>query len=102
MLGDMVDDAALVAGLGGLRSELDHIDAQLHAADRIAVDVPHRTRYLRLSHALARRIVAAHRAWADDVERELGGPGAAPRPAPEPGPALPPPRRKVFRAGFVD
>jgi PadR family transcriptional regulator AphA len=103
VLGDMVDDGVLVAGLAGLRAELDEISAQLDNADGIAAEIPHRTRYLRLNHALARRLVAAHRAWADDVERELGG---VPAPAPPPAPGAPapptPPVRKVFRAGFVD
>jgi len=34
--------------------------------------IPGRERYLRLNHRLARRIVEAHTAWLDEVERELG------------------------------
>jgi hypothetical protein len=37
----------------------------------VAADIPHRERYLRLNHALARRIVDAHEGWLSDVEREL-------------------------------
>jgi DNA-binding PadR family transcriptional regulator len=101
LLGDMVPDSVLVAGLRSMRGEIAQITAQLDAADAAAAEVPHRTRYLRLNHALARRIVDAHSTWIDQVERELGG---APRPAaPErPEPAPPAPARRVFRAPFVD
>ena len=110
LLGDMVPDAVLLAGLDGLRHDLDEITAQLDAADVAAASVPHRARYLRLNHALARRIVEAHRMWIDQVERELGGaappppvPAAPRRAAAEVPPAAPPaPARRVFRAPFVD
>ena len=108
LLGDMVPDAVLLAGLDGLRRDLDEITAQLDAADVAAASVPHRARYLRLNHALARRIVEAHRVWIHQAERELGGaaragsaapPAAAAEAAPAPPPA---PARRVFRAPFVD
>ena len=101
LLGDLVPDEVLLTGLEGLRSDLAEITAQLDVADAIAADVPHRTRYLRLNHALARRIVEAHATWIDQVERELGGapPPAAPPPQP-PEPAAT--ARRVFRAPFVD
>jgi DNA-binding PadR family transcriptional regulator len=104
LLGDMVPDAVLVAGLAGLRQDIDRITAQLDAADVAAASVPHRTRYLRLNHALARRILEAHRMWIDQVERELGGsapPASPPRERAAPPPEPRPPRR-VFRAPFVD
>lgn len=102
LLGDMVPDSVLVAGLAGLREDIAEITAQLDAADGAAASVPHRARYLRLNHALARRIVEAHRAWIGDVERELGAsspppPPPAPERVPEPAPV-----RRVFRAPFVD
>jgi DNA-binding PadR family transcriptional regulator len=97
LLGDMVPDAVLVAGLQSMRTEIAEIAAQLGAADAAAAEVPHRTRYLRLNHALARRILDAHSTWIDHVERELGDPA---EPAPEPRPAAP--ARRVFRAPFVD
>ncbi len=109
LLGDMVPDAVLVAGLQSMRTEIAEIAARLGAADAAAAEVPHRTRYLRLNHALARRILAAHSTWIDQVERELGDPAQpAPlpppptetEPAPEPRPAAP--ARRVFRARFVD
>jgi DNA-binding PadR family transcriptional regulator len=103
LLGDMVPDAVLVAGLQSMRGEIAEIGAQLDAADAAAAEVPHRARYLRLNHALARRILEAHSTWIDQVERELGSaaPPAPPPPAPtEPEPAAP--ARRVFRARFVD
>jgi DNA-binding PadR family transcriptional regulator len=109
LLGDMVPDAVLLAGLQSMRTEIAEIAAQLGAADAAAAEVPHRTRYLRLNHALARRILDAHSTWIDQVERELGDPAQpAPlpppptgtEPAPEPRPAAP--ARRVFRAPFVD
>jgi DNA-binding PadR family transcriptional regulator len=109
LLGDMVPDALLLAGLDGLRRDLDEITAQLDAADVAAASVPHRARYLRLNHSLARRIVEAHRVWIHHAERELGG-AASPAPAPaaphalaaEAPPPPPAPARRVFRAPFVD
>jgi DNA-binding PadR family transcriptional regulator len=111
LLGDMVPESVLVAGLRSMRGEIAEITAQLDAADTAAGDLPHRARYLRLNHALARRIVDAHSAWIDQVERELGaGSPAAPaapaapappsRPVAEPAPTAA--ARRVFRAPFVD
>ena len=103
LLGDMVPDAVLVAGLQSMRGEIAEIAAELDAADAAAAEMPHRAPYLRLSHALARRIIEAHSTWIDQVERELGR-AAPPAPAPpaptEPAPAAP--ARRVFRAPFVD
>ena len=105
LLGDMVPDAVLVAGLQSMRTEIAEIAAQLGAADAAAAEVPHRTRYLRLTLALARRILDAHSTWIDQVERELGDPAQpAPLPPPstEPAPRPAAPARRVFRAPFVD
>ena len=105
LLGDMVPDAVLVAGLQSMRTEIAEIAAKLGAADAAAAEVPHRTRYLRLNHALARRILAAHSTWIDQVERELVDPAQpAPLPPPptEPEPEPAAPARRVFRAPFVD
>jgi DNA-binding PadR family transcriptional regulator len=95
LLGDLVPDSVLVAGLKGLRRDIAEITAQLDSADAVSAEAPHRARYLRLNRALARRILEAHSAWIEQVERELGG--AARRPT-EPAP----PARRVFRAPFVD
>lgn len=45
--------------------------------ERRAEGVPHRTRAIVLELSLVRRLIDAHRAWIDDVERELGQATAA-------------------------
>jgi DNA-binding PadR family transcriptional regulator len=76
LAGDILgDDEALGASLSALRRELDEIDAGLDEAEAVAATLPHRTRYLLLVHRLGRRLVQAHRAWLDEVERELGSSG---------------------------
>jgi hypothetical protein len=46
--------------------------AGIEAGEHAAAAVPHRERYLRLNHRLARRVLEAHLAWVDELERELG------------------------------
>ncbi len=73
LAGDIVaDDAALLASLEALRGELDDLELALDAAEAGAEELPHRRRYLLLVHGFGRRLVEAHRAWLDEVERELG------------------------------
>jgi PadR family transcriptional regulator, regulatory protein AphA len=70
--GDLLDDAEIVQSLTAMRHELERhqklIDESL---DDLEERLPHRARYLRLDYSLAQRLVDAHRAWIDDVEREL-------------------------------
>jgi PadR family transcriptional regulator, regulatory protein AphA len=70
---DLVGDARALEGLRGLHADLDEIAAALDAAEEEADRLPHRARYLRLNHRLARRVLDAHREWLAEVERELGG-----------------------------
>jgi DNA-binding PadR family transcriptional regulator len=73
LAGDILaDDEALLASLSALRLELDEIEATIDLGLEISDSLPHRARYLRLVHALGRRVVAAHREWLDEVEAELG------------------------------
>jgi DNA-binding PadR family transcriptional regulator len=103
LLGDIVPDSVLLNGLQGLRRDLDEISALLDSADADVASVPHRARYLRLNHALARRIVEAHTLWIEQAERELGGATPADRsPSAAPSASEPAPARRVFRARFVD
>jgi DNA-binding PadR family transcriptional regulator len=76
---DLVGEQATLQGLSALRDEIDELSASLDAADVEAGRLPHRERYLRLNHRLARRVVDAHRNWLDEVERELGGGRPSPR-----------------------
>jgi arginine/ornithine N-succinyltransferase beta subunit len=55
-----------------LRRELDELDALADKAEQGASTLPHREKYLRINHRLARRLIAAHREWIAEVERELG------------------------------
>lgn len=74
LAGDLVEDAVIVESLAGLCAEVDRLAASLDESERIARGMPHRGRYLLLSHSLARRLLAAHRDWVDEVERSLGAP----------------------------
>ena len=69
----LVGDARALEGLRSLHADLDEIEASLDEADEQAARLPHRERYLRLNHRLARRLVEAHREWLAEAERELGG-----------------------------
>jgi DNA-binding PadR family transcriptional regulator len=70
---DLVGEAPVRAGIADLREELDELDALLDRAEEVAATLPHREKYLRLNHRLARRLVAAHREWVGEVERDLQG-----------------------------
>jgi DNA-binding PadR family transcriptional regulator len=69
---DLGRDQDVLAALGSLRPELERMLAGVEAGERAAAGVPHRERYLRLNHRLARRVLEAHLAWVDELERELG------------------------------
>lgn len=69
--GDMLDDESIVDSFRGMLDELDHLDVLVDEMEAQAGRVPHRERYLRLNHAYARRLIALHREWIADVEREL-------------------------------
>jgi DNA-binding PadR family transcriptional regulator len=70
---DLVGEPPVRRSIVALRAELDELDAMLDDAERAAASFPHRERYLRINHRLARRLVAAHREWVDEVEGELSG-----------------------------
>jgi DNA-binding PadR family transcriptional regulator len=69
---DLVPVEAVLESLRGLRAELDDLDRRIDRAEEIASTIPHREVALRLNHRLARRLVAAHRSWLDEADRELG------------------------------
>jgi len=69
---DLVGEEPVREGIVALSRELDELETLLDAADAIAATFPHREKYLRINHRLARRLIAAHRDWIADVERELG------------------------------
>jgi PadR family transcriptional regulator, regulatory protein AphA len=69
---DLGDIAAVLASLQALRDELPRLEALIEHHDQRADAIPHRTQALKLNHSLARRLIAAHRAWIDDVEAAYG------------------------------
>lgn len=77
LAGDLIDDAAIVASLRGLETQIDELEAQLDRSERRAESIPHRARYLSLSHRLPRKLLQAHREWVREVSDELA-PGGEP------------------------
>jgi hypothetical protein len=68
---DLVGEPAVKESLLSMREDLDDLRARLHVAEEVAGTLPHREKYLRLNHRLARRVVDAYDEWLRDVEREL-------------------------------
>jgi DNA-binding PadR family transcriptional regulator len=68
---DLVGEPVTRASMSTLRAELDDAERRLDEAEVAAAGLPHREPYLLLGTAFMRRIVEAHRALVDDVEREL-------------------------------
>lgn len=71
LAGDLIDDATIVASLTAMRTELDELEQLVAEGEAVMPSVPHRERYLRLSFSLARRLIAAHREWLEEIESEL-------------------------------
>jgi hypothetical protein len=71
-----------VAVVTALRAELDELEALMDEADEAAASLPHREKYLRINHRLARRLIAAHREWVAEVERELDAGAGTNNPTP--------------------
>ena len=69
---DFSDDATIAASLGAVRAGIERAYQDLDAMQRRALEIPHRTRYLRLIDDYARRWLDAQREWLDAVEEELG------------------------------
>ena len=58
-------------GLGTLREDIADLSARLDVAEAVARRLPHRRKYLLLSHRLAAGCSSVHLEWLDEVEREL-------------------------------
>ncbi len=69
---DLVGAEATLEGLRHLRTEMDALRAGIEEGERAAASLPGRERLLMTNHRLARRIIDAHDAWLDEVERMLG------------------------------
>jgi DNA-binding PadR family transcriptional regulator len=71
LAGDMIDDAAIVESFRAMRPELDRLEQIVEQMHESAGAVPHRTRYLRLNHDYAKRLLELHREWIAEVEAAL-------------------------------
>jgi hypothetical protein len=67
----MISDEEIVASLEGMRAEVAELTATVDEMEAHAPLVPHRTRYLELQHALARRLLRTYTEWIDDVAAAL-------------------------------
>jgi DNA-binding PadR family transcriptional regulator len=68
---DLVGEPAVRASLLAMRAEMEELRAGIREGEERAASIPHRTKYLLLSHGLARHILNAYERWLDEVEREL-------------------------------
>jgi len=68
---DLVGERPVKDSLLSMREDLDDLRARLDVADEVAKSLPHREKYLRLNHRLARRVVDAYEDWLQEIEREL-------------------------------
>src|SRR5919106_4973087 len=64
---DLVGEEPVRESIKALREELAELDALMDRAQEVAATLPHREKYLRINHRLARRLIAAHRGWIADV-----------------------------------
>ncbi len=69
---DLVGEDAALEGLLTMRADALDLSARLDVAEAVAETLPHRRKYLLLTHGLARKLIQAHLDWLDEVERELG------------------------------
>ena len=79
-MGDVVQ---VMDSLRALRDDLPRLEALVEQFESRAEDIPHRKQAILLELSLVRRLIDAHRAWVDDVERDLGalsGPGEGEEP----------------------
>lgn len=74
LAGDLIADEQIIESFRGMLPELDELEALVETMHAQPDRVRARTRYLRLSHDYARKLVALHREWIADIEAELGRP----------------------------
>ncbi len=71
LIADLVDEATIRESMGTLREDIADLSARLDTAEAMAATLPHRSKYLLLSHQLSRRLLEVHLEWIEEVEREL-------------------------------
>jgi DNA-binding PadR family transcriptional regulator len=70
---DLVGETPVRESLLAMRNEIAELRVEVAEAAVRAATLPHREKYLLLTHGLARRMFDTYEAWLDDVERELSG-----------------------------
>ena len=70
---DLVGEGPVKESLLAMREDIADLRAGLDVAEEVAGTLPHREKYLRLNHRLARRVLDAYTEWLDELERELDG-----------------------------
>jgi PadR family transcriptional regulator AphA len=68
---DLVGEDVVRESIGTLRADIADLAQRLDVAEAMAQTLPHRRKYLMLSHRLSRRLLEVHLEWLDEVEREL-------------------------------
>jgi DNA-binding PadR family transcriptional regulator len=71
LIADLVGEDAVRRSLATLRDDIADLSGRLDATEAAAASLPHREKYLRLVHALSRRLLAVHLEWLDEVEAAL-------------------------------
>ena len=71
LVADLVGEAPVRESLGTLRDDIADLSARLDEAEAAAENLPHRRKYLLMSHRLNRRLLEVHLEWLDEIEREL-------------------------------
>jgi DNA-binding PadR family transcriptional regulator len=70
---DLVGEQPTRESAATIRTEIAELRARLDEADRRAVALPHRRKYLLLVTGYLRRLLDLHLELVDEIERELGG-----------------------------
>jgi PadR family transcriptional regulator, regulatory protein AphA len=68
---EFADRETVLAGLAGLREQIEELTAGLDAARENEPGLPRRASALAINQSLARRILQAHLDWLDEVEQSL-------------------------------
>lgn len=68
---DLVDPAAVLEGLEGMRPDLEAALAGVEAGQARAADIPHRAHLLEVNHRYAQRMLELQRAWLEEAEAVL-------------------------------
>jgi DNA-binding PadR family transcriptional regulator len=71
LMADLVGEEVTREAIGTLRADIADLQTRLDEVEASAETLPHRRKYLRLTHSFVRRLLELHLEWIDEVEREL-------------------------------